>query len=282
MKKPVIGYIYYDKNLKKDEKIFLKIAKEKKIELVMFNLAKDFEDKEIEEKARKCSIIFNNSAENSALELVKTFEEFGKKVVESSRSYYYTEDKWMFFLKCKEHGIPTPRTSLLSEDISLAKKELTEINSWPIVLKRVEGTCGQYVKKAENINQAEKIIKSFWKKGSERLPVIAQEYIDSPCYRLTIIGGKIVQTSVKNSKSWKKTGVYAKHIKKFSPDKKLREIIKKLLEATKLNICGVDLLKKGKNWVVLEINAEPALDFFESQREKLIRKILNLLIKLAK
>lgn len=274
-----IGYIFYDKNLGKDEKAFLKAAKKRDIDLVLFNLSKDIDEKEIKEKAKKCDVIFNNSGENLAIEVVKTIESLGKKVIEPSKSFYYIEDKWMFFVKCKEHGIPVPETILLSEDMNIVKKELNEFNHWPVVLKRVEGTWGDYVRKCENIRQAAKTINYFWKKGSERLPVIAQEFIDSPCYRVTVIGGRIVQNSVKNNKAWKKTGVYAKKIKKFEPDRKLKEIIKKLIKVTRLSVCGIDILKQNKRWLILEINAEPALDFVESQREKLIGKIIDFIKK---
>ena len=283
MKKKVIGYIFSEKNLGRDEKIFLKLAKKKNIELVMFNLLKDYDDEGIEKKIKRCNLIFNNSAEESAIELVKTIEELGKKVIESSRAYYYLEDKWMFFLLCKKNKIPTIKTILLSENLLLAKKELEKFNHWPVILKRIEGTCGEYVEKADNISQAIAIIKRFWEKGSKRLPIIAQEFIDSPSYRVTLIDDKIMQTAIKENKNWKCTGVYAKKIKKFKLNKRLKKIIKKIIKSARLKIFGLDFLKdkKTKNWLVLEINSVPALDFFEDEREKLINKILDFLKKQA-
>ena len=55
------------------------------------------------------------------------------------------------------------------------------------------------------------------------------------------------------------------------------------LKSAKLKIFGLDFLKdkKTKNWLVLEINSVPALDFFEDEREKLINKILDFLKKQA-
>ena len=204
MKKPVIGYIFCDSHLGKDEKAFIKIAKRKNADLVFFNLAKEFEDKEMEEKIKKCEIIFNNSAEEETIELEKTMEEFGKMVIDSPKISYIMDDKWTFFLECKKHNIPTINTILLAEKLNLAEKELKEFNQWPVVLKRVQGTCGEYVSKADNIRQAIRIIKGFWKKGSQRLPIIAQEYIPSPCYRITTIGNKIVQSAIKNSTAGKR------------------------------------------------------------------------------
>ncbi len=284
MKKPVIGYIFCDKKMGKDEKLFLKLAKKKNIELVLFNIAKEIDDEQIEKDIKKCDIIFNNSAEEFAIELIKTAEALGKRVVDSSKAYYYIEDKWLFFLECRKNNIPTVETNLLSGNIEFIKKELKKFSHWPVVLKRVEGACGEYVSKADNIEEAIRVIRHFWKKGSERLPIIAQELIDSPSYRVTIIDGEIVQTAIKENKSgWKCTGVYTylNHFKKFKVNPKLEKLIKKIVKLADIKVCGIDLLKKGNQWLFLEINAEPSFDFFEYEREKLISKVLDFLKKEA-
>jgi len=284
MKKITIGYIFNEPYLRKDEKFFLSVAKDKNVNLIMLNTDKDLSEEDIEEDIKKCDIFFNNSAEEFSLEIAKTIEELGKKVIDSSKRLYYDEDKWMFFLKCKEHKIPTIRTILLSKNISTAKKELEEFNSWPVILKRVQGTMGEYVDRAENVREAERIINKFWKKGSERLPIIAQEFVPSSSYRVMTIGNKIVQTAIKKSKGWKATGVYIQdtNVEKFKVDKKLKKIIDKVIKVFGIKICGIDLLKKGNNWLVLEINSAPGLDFFEKEEKKLVGEILDFLKKEAR
>lgn len=281
MKRAVIGYIVSGRGLGEDEETFLKLAKKKNVELMIFKTCEGVNEKEIEEKIKKCDLIYNSSAEDFAVELQKTMEVLGKKVIDSSKSYYYSEDKWMFYLKCREHKIPTPETILLLEDMVASKKELKNFGHWPVILKRIQGTIGAFVDKADNLPQAEMIIKKFWKKGDEKLPIIAQEFIKSPSYRVTVIGGKIVQIALKENKGWKATGVYTKRLKKFKVDKKLKEIINKMVKIFKIDVCGIDFLKKDGDWVALEINAEPAFDFFESKREELINHALNFLKKEA-
>ncbi len=283
MKKITIGYIFNEENLTKDEQLFLELAKKKNIELFMINTLKELDEEGLEDKLKKCKIFFNNSAEGMSMELVKTLEEFGKKVIDSSRGMYYKEDKWLFYLKCKRNNIPTLRTILLSENINTVKRELEEFNSWPVVLKRVEGTMGEYVDRANNTRQAERIIRKFWRKGSERLPIIAQEFVQSPSYRVTIIGNKIVQTAIKKSNGWKATGVYLedKNVETFQIDKELKKIIDRAIRIFGMKICGIDLLKKDGKWLILEINSAPAFDFFPNQREKLIGEVLDFLKKEA-
>src|SRR5271169_6882048 len=154
MKKITIGYIFDETRLRKDEKAFLKISKKKGIRLILINAYKDLTEDEIKDKIKDCDIIYNNSAENEALEIAKTIEELGKKVIETSKSFYYDEDKWMFFLKAQEHKIPTPKTILLSQNFNIVKKELEKFKQWPVILKRVQGTNGNYVDKANNLTEA--------------------------------------------------------------------------------------------------------------------------------
>ena len=274
MKKVTIGYILSGKGLGENEKICLKLAKKNNIELVIFNTSEEIDEEEIKEKIKKCEIIYNATAENFAIEFEKTLEELGEKVIDSSKEYYYSEDKWMLFLKCKEHKIPTPETILLLDNITTAKKELKKFNQWPVVLKRINGCMGEFVEKADNLKESEEIIKKFWKKGNERLPIIAQELIRSPSYRVTMIGDKIVQTAIKESKDWKATGNYKKRFKKFEIDAELKDIINKLSKIVKIKVCGIDFLKKDGKWLVLEVNSSPGFDFFNTEIEKLNKELL--------
>ncbi len=282
MKKPVIGYMFAGPDFGEDEYTFKKLAKKDNIELVFFDIFSELNEEELKEKIKKCDIIFNNSAEDFAVEFEKTIEELGKKVIDTTEAFYYCEDKWLFFLKCKEHKIPTPETILLSEHLDVAKKELNEFNYWPVVLKRVEGTTGEFVEKADNLKEATEVIERFWKKGSQRLPVIAQEMISSPCYRITLIDGEIIQTAIKDAKGWKKTGVYEKRNKRVKVDKKLKEITDKISKISGIKILGIDLLKKDGRWLALEVNSAPAFDFFTSERENIIKKVLKFLEREAR
>jgi len=282
MEKTTIGYIYSTPELAEEDKSFLKSAKKKKINLVLFNLTEELSEDEIEKRAKKCDLIFNNTAGYLALELVKTLEELKKKVIEKSEVYYYTEDKWMFFLKCRENNIPTPKTILLSSNINSIKKELEEFNQWPVILKRVNGEQGEFVEKADNTAQAIKLIEDFWYKGKERLPIIAQEFIKSPSYRVTVIGNKIIQTALKDGHGWKSTAHYAEKVDSFKVDKKLENLVNKISKIVKINICGMDFMKQGDDWLVIEVNAEPSFEFFEDDMGRVVSDVLDFLKEQAR
>lgn len=273
----VLGYVYAAKNFNKEDLIFSKLAKKKNIELVSLNIFKQIREDEFRSQVKKCSLVYNNSAEDCVVETLKTIEQMGKRVIDASELYYYTEDKWMIYLKCKEFGIPTPATILLSRNLISAKTELKRFNQWPVVLKRVYGTMGEFVRIARNLTDAMQVIKKFWEVDCDKLPVIAQEFIPSSSYRVTVIDKKIVQTALKKSKNWKCTGVYGEEFEKFVVDAKLKKIVNKVIDAAKINICGIDFLKRGDDWVVLEVNSIPALDFIEEEHELLVGKVLDFL-----
>jgi RimK family alpha-L-glutamate ligase len=281
MKKRVIGYIFNDKKKSLEEKKFLRIAKKLDLELIFFNLSDRITKNELEEKAKKCDIIFNNCGDYIANELVKTFEILGKKVIDGSDAFVYPEDKWIFYMECRKNKIPCPETILLSDNIYRAKKDLEEFGKWPVVLKLIQGCRGEGVKRAKNMSEAIKIIKKFWERENDKIPIIAQEYINSDSYRVTLINGKIVQTAIKKRSGWKASGCQSESFKKFKVDKELEKISKKIVKLTKIKICGIDFAKSKDKWLVIEVNAEPSLRLFDCEYDHLIEETLKLLKSLA-
>jgi glutathione synthase/RimK-type ligase-like ATP-grasp enzyme len=89
-----------------------------------------------------------------------------------------------------------------------------------------------------------------------------------------------VQTAIKENNNWKCTGVYAQNFKKFEIDDNLKSVIEKLMKSFDIKICGVDLLKRGDDWIVIEVNSEPALDFFPEETDWIIRKEIALIKKI--
>ncbi len=278
-KKIIIGYILTSMDITMEEELFLKLAKKKNIKIILINLFKKIDEKEFENQIRGCDLLYNSSPEDFVIEFLKTAEELGKTVIDTPQLYYYTEDKWMFYLKCRKHKVPTPATILLSHNLNIAKSELKEFGQWPVILKRIYGMMGEYVKKADNPAQAIRVMKKMHKKDCDKLPIIAQEFISSPSYRVTIIDKKIIQTAVKKNKGWKSTGMFSKKFEKFKIDSTLRKILEKIIRFTQIDICGVDLLKKNGKWLVLEVNSTPSLDFFDEEYEHLVDLVLTSLKK---
>lgn len=282
MAKVTIGFITNTRIPAIQDEKFLRISKKVGVNLIFINSTKDFNIEDIKEKAKECDIIYNDEADYISLELAKSLELFGHNVVELSKSYYYTEDKWLLYLKCLKHKIPVPKTILLSSDLISVREELKKFNQFPMVLKRIAGFRGDFVEKANNVDEAIEIIKHFWEKGEDRFPVLAQEFVHSFSYRVTTIGGRVVQTALKKNNDWKATGVTAKRAWKFKIDKELRGLINKLNKILDIDICGIDFAKQDGRWIVIEVNAEPGYDFFACEYDMLVRKVLEHLKGLAR
>ena len=161
------------------------------------------------------------------------------------------------------------------------KSTLEEFGQFPVVLKRIEGCMGEYVDKADDTDSAIDIVKKFWEKGEDKFPILAQEYIDSDSYRVLTIGKNVEQTAVKTGTSWKNTGVYSKKFEKFEIDAELQKILDKIIPANDIVFCGYDFAKKNGQWLLIEINAHPAYDFFDSEYDHIIERVLLHLKKLA-
>jgi len=280
MYKPTIGYITNSRIPALEDETFKRIAKKVGVNLVLINPTKDFDVDIIAEKAKDCDIIYNDEIDYLSLEIAKQLELAGFTVVETSRSYYYTEDKWLLYLKCLKSGIPVPKTFLLSSDLISAREQIKKINQFPIIIKRVQGYLGKFVDKADDIDGAIEIVKKFWERGDDRFPIIAQEFVLSDSYRVMTIGGKVVQTALKKCSDWKATGVASKSFEKFDIDKSLKKIIKKVTKTIDIQICGIDFAKRENGeWVLIEVNSGPAYDFFEKEFSTLIEKALRHLKK---
>lgn len=275
MKKITIGFITNSRLLADEEASrFKRVADKMDIGLIFFNSADKMDIPELEAKVKECDIIYNDEGEYIAVELAKTIEVLGGKVIEPSRTLYYTEDKWLQYVMCAKNGIPAPKTILLPTDLVSARKELVEFGQFPVILKRVEGCRGEFVDKANTADEAIEVIKKFWTKGDDRFPVIAQEFVDSHSYRVLTIGGKVAQTAVKKSNGWKATGCESLSFAKFEIDDELKGILEKLIPATDLAFCGYDLAKKNGHWVFMEINAVPSYKFFDEEYDAIIEKVL--------
>lgn len=279
MPKITIGFITNTRLPNIEDKKFKRLAKKVGVDLIVFNAAKGMNLPELEAKTKACDIIFNDEADYISLELAKTLETLGGRVVELSKTFYYTEDKWLTYLKCLKHRIPVPKTMLLSTDFVSIKKELKDFNQFPVVLKRIEGFRGYFVDKADNIKEAVEVIKKFWKKGENKFPILAQEFVHSHSYRVLLIDNKVIQTAIKKSDNWKATGTASCRFYKFKIDAELRRILQKLKKITDIAICGYDFAKRNGHWLLIEINAQPSYKFFDNEYDLVIEKVLRYLKK---
>src|SRR3972149_471303 len=98
MEKPALGVICTPQGTP-TERILFPILR-KNFNLVLFPIQKDIDFGTLKKQAEDIRVVLNTAADMpntyDSLEMIKTFEGMGKRVIDSSESFYYKEDKWMF------------------------------------------------------------------------------------------------------------------------------------------------------------------------------------------
>jgi len=286
-KKYTIGYVYPESDKSLDDKVLVRLLK-KRFNIILFPLEKQVDQKQIEDQAKLCKLIFNNAVYEpfawEAIELSKSFEEFGIKVINSSHSFYYQEDKWMFYLECLEHKIPTPLTYLITKKLNYNKEKIRKILvEGPIVIKAIFSDKGECVERAKTFDEFNYKLKKIINKNPIS-PVIAQKYIEhgNTSYKVVLIGNKVVQGVVIRGKSWEQTGCKRKErYRTFRPDKKLKDICKKAPRAFGMKWCSLDFIKQNNDWYILEVNGCPSISVMNDMK-KIAKMLANYLYQEAK
>ena len=287
MGKPCLGIICTPQGNATERNLFPILKK--KFDLILFPVQKDIDYENLRKQAKIVHVVLNTAVDMpntyDSEEMVKTFEGMGKKVIDSSKSFYYKEDKWLFYQTCVKNRLPTPISWYVPRNANAFKAGLKEImKDGALVFKGVFSDTGKAVKRAMDYEEALHVIKTL-RKEIGLMPVIAQRYIPhgKVSYRVTLAGDKIIQAIVKYGKNWKEGKLYAKNerYRKFRPDRKLIQICKKVSKAFGLEWCGIDLLKdvRGK-WYIIEVNSGPSMDFVISDMRRANRELAEYLFNL--
>jgi len=244
---------------------------------------KQFDLNDLKEKTKKCNVVFNYTTYEpltfESIELTKTLEELGKKVINSSHSFFYQEEKWMFYLKCLESGIPTPKTYIIPRERTDHSNIRQILKKTPLVLKAIFSDEGRSVEKANDFPEFMKKLRKLALKNPGS-PIIAQEYIPNPehkTYRATLINHRLCQFIEKiNKKSWKQTGcTWDDRYRNVTITKEIRQICEAASSAFGMEFCGLDLMKSGSRWYVIEANSSPSLAFITKDIPRLVQELVT-------
>src|SRR3990170_8220864 len=129
MEKPYLGIICTPQGNNTEKHLFPIL--QKKFNLVLFPVQKDIDYEILRKQAKNVHVVLDTAIDMpntyDAEEIVKTFEAMGKKVIDSSKSFYYKEDKWLFYQTCLKHKLPTPITWYVPRNAKTFKSSLRRI-----------------------------------------------------------------------------------------------------------------------------------------------------------
>lgn len=199
--------------------------------------------------------------------LVRQLEQMGFFCINSAYSIAAARNKIHASQLLAKKGVNFPAT------LSAAKSSdalLDRVESYPVVLKLLEGSQGNGVMLADSRIAAKSALQSF---EALKAPVLAQKFINAngSDIRAFVVDGKVVAAMQRTGKS----DDFRSNIHQggsgieIKLTRKERTAAIKAAAALKMNVAGVDLLRvKGCDPLVIEVNSSPGLEGIEAATGK--------------
>ena len=192
-----------------------------------------------------------------SLFLTKILENFGIRVINTSRVSEVCGNKLVTSMMLARAGIPTPRTyvSLSSDAVIEAANSL----GFPVVMKPFVGSWGRMISLAKDAQTLDTIVEL---KESLQNPIehmyYLQEFVKRPPrdIRAIVVGGEIVASVYRNAggDEWRTNVAKGATTTAFKPDKELKEIVLRSAELVGGGILGVDVMESDDGYTVHEVN----------------------------
>lgn len=185
----------------------------------------------------------------SSLQVIKTFELMGYRLINNPFCIEHTTNKFLGTLVAKQKaGVTVPKTYLLDPRI---QTELNEIE-FPIVIKPIMSSEGKNIKKITNKNEYRRLIDNLSFEG----PFLLQELIVfQKLLRIVVVGDKIIDAAYDVPKEgWKATVCLNPNVKPYKITDELVDYSFRLKEAFKGDIIVIDVFETKDGFVFNEIN----------------------------
>jgi len=195
--------------------------------------------------------------DEAGLSLLSAFQNSQAFMLNTRSAMLTCDNKLTTALLFEKFGIPTPRTTFVSNEKNIDDAVKLVGDKFPIILKTLTGTQGIGVIKIESYEGLVSTIQSLWKHDAE---LLIQEYMPTAFdVRTFVVDNKIFASTKRIHSSYDfrsntHRGAEAKPYK-LSDDE--RELVLKASRVSKAYMVGVDhIVYKGKSYV-LEINGSP-------------------------
>ncbi len=191
----------------------------------------------------------------------------------------------MFFSKI---GIPTPKTVFINS--YFIDNIVEKIGGFPCVIKKTVSTVGKFVEIVNNEKEAVAFIRDTFDKAKEnvlpvnRLRFLFQEFIKEAAgtdYRVLCLNGEIIGAIKREAQEGFKSNVsLGGKATQVEVDEKLREYSQRIMKEGKLFYAGIDFIKKGDDYLAIEVNTSAQFEGFEKATGiNVAGKIIEALLK---
>ena len=209
---------------------------------------------------------FVNNATYHNISLLRQLESMGVLCVNKASTLVKTKDKLLTLQLLSSHGIPVPKTLLLSYpcDFELIEKEF----GYPVVVKVIGGSKGDGVALVDSPKQLENMLQMF-EAGGIRENFLIQEFIETSRgrdVRILIVDGKPISAMVRSNA--RKDGFKSNYsaggqVDGFVLTPEMEKLAMQVSNVLDLNIGGIDLLFTEDGFKICEANSIPGFEGME-------------------
>jgi RimK family alpha-L-glutamate ligase len=218
---------------------------------------------------------------NELHELLKRIEKMGLSTLNRDflikHPFYNKFTQAQLFTERDIDAIPTFHLSDNKLSLVLASMKLFNIK-FPLVVKQSEGGMGEFVWKANDATELEKILCN--KRNSS---LIYQPFVEnSGDFRILIVDGKSLGVMKRTAKKgeWKNNFALGGKVLPHK-DSKMEKFAQNVCQKMGLDYAGIDIFKTKSGYKVIEVNVFACFEGFEKVFTKadIPQHILNFLIK---
>jgi len=213
--------------------------------------------------------------------MIEHLESSGTLVVNPTRAYQKTKDKYSMIFTLAETGLPIPET-YVTEMAHWAYR--ASRNFRETVYKPIVGSLGFGSMKFSDADMAFNAFKRLESLGQ---PIYLQEHLEKPGrdIRAFVVGEEVLASiyRIARADEWKTNVAQRGKPKSTKLSVELQELALRAVEALELIYAGVDILETEQGPVLLEVNASPGWQGLQKATGlNVARQIVQYVVNLAK
>ncbi|MFC1810345.1 RimK family alpha-L-glutamate ligase [Patescibacteria group bacterium] len=214
--------------------------------------------------------------------ITRYYEQSDAFVLNTSFARQIAKDKLLALQFLAQNSIPIPKTILAKFplNISFIEKHL----SYPLVVKKTEGSQGKGIILSDNRDQLEDLIELLEATvDNAKLNLILQEFISEKKgkdIRVFVIGGRAIGAMLRTGKEGDFKANYSSGgtVESFKLTPEVEWLAVESARILGLDLAGVDILFGKEGYKICEVNASPGFQGFEKANGiNVAKEILNYL-----
>ena len=188
------------------------------------------------------------------MDMLHTLSRAGLPVINQPSAIEKAVDKYYALALLGESGIPVPKT-IVTESVPEAMRAFREFGGEAVV-KPVFGSRGIGAARISDADVAERVFRTL---RFHRHVLYVQEFVahGKSDMRLFIIGGKVVASMYRVSKSWKTNVSQGASSVRADLSTETEKLAIDAAKAIGCDIAGVDIMENQKGLFVNEVNSQP-------------------------